>query len=75
METAKAAIHRKLRPSHSPAPISGFAHKAGIVGDADLAAVLASFDMTAEHGSAADLDGRHDAAMRTGQSVALGSAE
>jgi hypothetical protein len=48
---------------------------AGIVGDADLAAVLASFDMTAEHGSAADLDGRHDAAMRTGQSVALGSAE
>ena len=39
--------------------ITNFAHKATVVGDAAVAAVLAAFDVAAERGGAAGLDGRH----------------
>ena len=40
-------------------PITGFAHKAAVVRDAAVAAVLATFNMAAEHGRATSLDRRH----------------
>src|SRR5271168_2184113 len=43
--------------------ITKFAHKAGIVGDAKLAAAVALFDMTAEHCRAAGFDSAHDPAL------------
>jgi len=39
--------------------ITKFAHKAGVVGDPAVAAILAALDMAAEGGRAALLDGRH----------------
>jgi len=36
---------------------------AGIVGDTDVIALVAFFDMAAEHGGAANLDGAHDAQL------------
>ena len=48
---------------------------AGIVGDADLAAVLALLDMPAERRGAARLDGGHDAALGLREPAALHRAE
>ena len=59
METKSAAIHRKMLMLVSQLPITGSAHKAAVVGDAAMAAVLAAFDMAAECGGAAALDRRH----------------
>ena len=42
----------------SPLPIAP--HKAGIVGDAQVGALLAAFDMTAQRRRSAALDRRHD---------------
>jgi hypothetical protein len=39
--------------------ITKFAHKAGVVGDPAMAAILAALDVAAERGRAAALDGRH----------------
>src|SRR5208337_5236057 len=44
---------------------------AGIVGDADLAAILAPLDMTAERRRSACLDRGHDLALIEGEPVAL----
>jgi hypothetical protein len=44
-------------------PITNFAHKAGVVGNTRMRAVLAALDMTAERGSATNLDRRHDAPL------------
>jgi hypothetical protein len=41
-------------------PITGCAHKTGVVGDAFVRAVLAALDVAAERGSATGLDRRHD---------------
>ena len=59
METKSAAIHRKMLMLVSQLPITGSAHKAAVVGDAAMAAVLAAFDMAAECGRPASLDRRH----------------
>ena len=48
---------------------------AGIVGDADLAAILAPLDMTAERRRSACLDRGHDLALIEGEPVALRSAK
>ena len=40
--------------------IPNFAHKAGVVGDAFVRAVLAALDVAAERGGATGLDRRHD---------------
>jgi hypothetical protein len=41
-------------------PITGCAHKAGVVCDAFVRAVLAALDVSAERGGATGLDRRHD---------------
>ena len=48
METKSAAIHRKMLMPGRQLPITGFAHKTGVIGDARVRAVLATLDMTAE---------------------------
>src|SRR5215472_9277047 len=69
METKSGTIHRKMPMPARQLPITGSAHKAGIVGDADLAAALTVLDMAPtgparglkahERCCAAALDGRH----------------
>jgi hypothetical protein len=61
METKSAAIHRKMPMPARQLPITGFAHKAGVITDLGVAAlvVLAAHDMTAERCRAAVLDRRH----------------
>ncbi len=60
METKSAAIHRKMLMSRRQLPITGFAHKAGVVGDLDMAAVVTALDVAAERRGAAVSDRRHD---------------
>ncbi len=67
METKSAAIHRKMPMPARQLSITGFAHKAGVVGDADRAAIVTLFDMTAKRRRAARRDGAHDAAFATAQ--------
>src|SRR6516162_11805430 len=59
METRSAAIHRKMSASTRQLPITGFAHKAGVVGDLDMLTLLAAQDMPAQRRGAAVLDRRH----------------
>jgi hypothetical protein len=63
METKSAAIHRKMPMPARQLPITGFAHKTGIIGDADCPAVVALLDMTAERCYPAGRDGAHDAPL------------
>jgi hypothetical protein len=70
METESATIHRKMPTPARQLPITGFAHKAGVKGDACARTVLAPFDMTTELGSATGLDGSHDASL--GQAYVAG---
>jgi hypothetical protein len=60
MGTKSATIHWKWRQPIRQLPITGFAHKTAVVRDPPVAAVLASFDMTAQGCGAAMLDRRHD---------------
>ena len=60
MGKRSAAIHRKMSMSVRQLPITGSAHKAAVIGDATMAAVLACLDVTAEGCGAAALDRRHD---------------
>jgi hypothetical protein len=41
-------------------PITGFAHKAAVIGDPQLAAIVAPFDMSSQRRRSAALDRRHD---------------
>ena len=50
---------QKSRSSRRQLPITGFAHKAAVVGDAAVAAVFAALDVAAECGRTASLDRRH----------------
>src|SRR5262245_389870 len=72
METRSVTIHRK-KPMPTPQlPITGFAHKAGVVGDAPLAAVLAGLDMTAECRGAAVFDRGHHLELLQAQVPGMG---
>ena len=59
METRSAAIHRKMPASPRQLPITGSAHKAGVIGESRVGAVLAARNMPAECRRAATLDRRH----------------
>jgi hypothetical protein len=59
METKSATIHGKMPMPARQLPITGSAHKAGVVGNDRVAAVFATRYMTAERRGAAALDGRH----------------
>ena len=56
-------------------PITEFAHKAGVVGDAGLATVRAAFDVAAKQGRAAGLDRCHDAALGLREPLPLRGAK
>jgi hypothetical protein len=75
MERKIGAIHRKMPTPERQLPITECTHKAGIVGDADLAAVLTLLDVSAKHGGAARLDGGHHAALALRELAALRCAE
>jgi hypothetical protein len=55
-------------------PITGFAHKAGVVGDAVVAAILAALNMAAEGRRAALLDRRHHLELVEAHMPGIGSA-
>ena len=74
METRRAAIHRKMPASPRRLPITGSAHKAGVVGDAGVRAVLAALDVPAERRRAAALDPRHDLQLAQAYVAGIGSA-
>ncbi len=59
MESRSATIHRKMPIPARQLPITESAHKAGIVGDALVRAILAALEVAAERGGAAGLDRRH----------------
>ncbi len=60
MGSRSATIHRKMPIPARQLPITESAHKAGIVGDPLVRAVLAALDVSAERGRATGLDRRHD---------------
>ncbi len=60
-------------PAHQ-LPITGSAHKAGIVGDAFMRAVLAALDMAAERGGATGFDRRHDFQLGAAHMAGVGRA-
>ena len=64
---------QKSRSSRRQLPITGFAHKAAVVGDPLVTAVLASFDMTAQGRGAAMLNRRHDLELMEAQVSGMGS--
>jgi hypothetical protein len=72
METRSAAIHRKMAAPPLQLPITGSAHKAGVVGDGGVGAVRAACDMSAEGRRAAALDGTHDFELEQAHVTAVG---
>ena len=76
MERKIAAIHRKTPTPVRQLPITGCAHKAGIVGDQRKAAhrVLAARDVPAERRRAAALDRTHHLQLIEARMVAVGLA-
>jgi hypothetical protein len=75
METKSGTIHRKMPMPARQLPITGSAHKAAVVGDADLAAALTVLDMAAQSSGAASFDRGHHpplpAAEMTGMDLAV----
>ena len=76
METKIAAIHRKMLMSAPQLPITGFAHKAGVVSDVRMAArrVLAACDVAAKRRRAAALDCAHHLQLVEARVAAVGLA-
>jgi hypothetical protein len=73
MERKNAAMHRKMLMPCRQLPITGFAHKAGVVGDLDMAAVVAARDMTAERCCAAGRYRRHDFELAEAEMSCVGA--
>jgi hypothetical protein len=67
-----AAADTGARSSRRQLPITRSAHKAAVIGDPPVAAVLACFDMTAEGRGAAMLDRRHDFELMKAQVSGMG---
>ena len=63
------------RPCRRQLPITGFAHKTGVVDDARMRAVLAALEVSAERGGAAGLDRRHDLQLAKAQMAGVGDAK
>ncbi len=73
-ESRIATIHRKMPIPARQLPITGSAHKAGVVGDAFVRAVLAALDVTAERCGATGLDRRHDLQLAEAHMAGVGVA-
>ena len=65
-------MHREMRSLRPQLPITESAHKAAVVGDAAVAAVLAALDVSAEGGGATGLDGRHDLELAKAEVAGMG---
>src|SRR5215813_12517551 len=74
METKSGTIHRKMPMPARQLPITESAHKARVVSDAAVAAILATLDMPAERGRAALLDRRHDLELTQTHMAGIGPA-
>ena len=74
MERKIAAIHRKTPTPARQLPITGSAHKAGIVGDPFVRAVLAALDVSAQRGGATGFDRRHDLQLAEAHVTGVGLA-
>src|SRR5215470_6937452 len=72
METKSGTIHRKMPMPARHLPITGSAHKAGVVGDAQAGALLAAFDVTAQRRRSAALDRRHDLRLAEAHATGMG---
>jgi hypothetical protein len=75
METKTAAIHQKIPILARQLPITGSAHKAGVVGAADQPAVGTVLDMPAQRRRPARFDRRHDTAFGAAEMGRVGLAE
>ena len=75
METKSAAIHRKMLMLVSQLPITGSAHKAGVVGAANQPAVAALLDVPSERRRSADLDCGHDTSLGPAEMSAMAATE
>lgn len=71
METKSATIHRKLSAPAPQLPITGFAHKAGIVGHADRPAGSAALDMAAQYACPAQFDRAHHPPLDASETAAV----
>ena len=72
MGTKSAAIRREMPRLALQLPITGSAHKAAVVGDPAVAAVLAALDVAAQGCGATDLDGRHDLELTEAEVAGIG---
>ena len=63
----------KPRSSRRRLPITGSAHKAGVIGDDGVGTVLAALDMAAERRRAATLDRRHHLQLVEADVTGIGS--
>ena len=69
-----AAADTRARSSRRQLPITGSAHKTGVVRDVQVRTGLAAFDMAAERGRAALLDRRHDLELTQAHMPGIGAA-
>ena len=72
METKSAAIHRKMPMPARQLPITDFAHKAAVVGDLRVRAILTALDMAAESDRATALDCRHHLQLADADMTGIG---
>src|SRR5712671_2512067 len=72
MESGLAATCSKTRSARRQLPITGSAHKAAVVGDRGVGAVLAARDVSAESRRAAALDGAHHLELEQADVTAVG---
>ena len=74
MESESATIHRKMRAPPRQLPITGFAHKAAVVGDGRVGTgvVLAAHDVPAEGRRATALDRAHHLELAEAHVTAVG---
>ena len=59
LETKSGTIHRKMPMPARQLPITGSAHKAAVIGNRNVGAVLAARDMAAQSSGAASFDRGH----------------
>src|SRR5712675_2570155 len=74
MESGLVATCSKTRSARRQLPITGSAHKAGVVGNCRIGAVLAARDMAAESCRTAVLDCRHHLELLEADMAGIGSA-
>jgi hypothetical protein len=72
MESEGRVMHRKMQRRARQLPITGSAHKAAVVGDCRVSAVLAARDVAAEGCRAAVLDGAHHLELVEAHMTAVG---